>query len=73
MKSKQPRRRGESNNPFVLEGRGLPDDDDDDEDFALDLLQWNEPSAFEDFLEDDQDFNTENVSRIHACYLEKVG
>ena len=41
---------GLSNKPFVLKGAGLPDDDDDDEDLALDLQQWNEPNAFEDFL-----------------------
>lgn len=41
----------ETNNvPIVLSGHGLPNDDDDDDDFALDLQQWNEPHAFENFV-----------------------
>lgn len=39
-----------SNTPRVLHGAGLPDDDDDDDDFALDLCQWNDAHAFEDFI-----------------------
>lgn len=54
-----------SNIPHVLLGSGLPDDDDDDEDFALDLQQFNEPHAFENFIlgqEDAEDDTEDNVS-----------
>ncbi|KAH8116170.1 hypothetical protein DFH11DRAFT_1584701 [Phellopilus nigrolimitatus] len=37
------------NLPYVLIGQGLPNDDDDEE-FALDLQQWNEPLAFENYI-----------------------
>ncbi|THH07559.1 hypothetical protein EW145_g3297 [Phellinidium pouzarii] len=54
------------NTPFVIMGQGLPDDDDDDEDFALDLEQWNEPSAFENYIlsqeEDEEDGDDDNPS-----------
>ena len=40
----------DTNVPQVILGSGLPDDDDDDEDFALDLQQFNEPHAFENFI-----------------------
>lgn len=55
---KEPCRDGYSNTPLVLQGAGLPDDDDDDEDFPLDLQQWNEVDAFEDFIatQDDDPF-----------------
>ncbi len=41
---------GLSNTPLVLQGAGLPDDEDDDE-LQLDLLQWNEDEAFENFMQ----------------------
>ena len=37
------------NTPHVLQGAGLPDDEEDEE-LQLDLLQWNEAGAFENFL-----------------------
>lgn len=41
----------ESNEPYVVNGNGLPDDEEDDDDeFALDLKQWNDPYAFEDYV-----------------------
>lgn len=41
----------ESNEPYVVNGSGLPDDEEDDDDeFALDLKQWNDPYAFEDYV-----------------------
>lgn len=33
----------------MLQGAGLPDDEDDEE-LQLDLLQWNEDDAFEEFM-----------------------
>ncbi|TDL24455.1 hypothetical protein BD410DRAFT_896672 [Rickenella mellea] len=44
------RQKGTTNEPYVLLGNGLPNDDEDDEDFALDLHQWNDVDAFEDFI-----------------------
>lgn len=35
----------------MVNGSGLPDDEeDDDDDLALDLKQWNDPYAFEDYV-----------------------
>lgn len=50
--------------PLVISGRGLPNDDDDDDDFALDLQQWNEPHAFENYVleQEDEDEREEPVS-----------
>ncbi|KAL5498734.1 hypothetical protein ACEPAH_2089 [Sanghuangporus vaninii] len=46
-----------SNQPQVVIGSGLPDDDDDDEDFALDLQQFNEVNAFENFIRSQEEAN----------------
>ncbi|KAI5117758.1 hypothetical protein M0805_000602 [Coniferiporia weirii] len=60
-----------SNMPHVLLGQGLPNDDEDDEDFALDLQQWNEPLAFENYIvsqeedeENDEDDDSASPIRL---------
>jgi hypothetical protein len=60
----QVRRDSYSNTPLVIQGSGLPNDDDDDDDFPLDLQQWNEVDAFEEFIaSQDEDSDSRDVSR----------
>ncbi len=67
---KAPLRKGHSNQPHVLNGHGLLDDDEDDDDFPIDLHQWNENLAFRKFISGkDQDVDIFNDNVIIGQYM----
>ena len=55
---------------MVIQGAGLPNDDEDDDDFALDLQQWNEVDAFEDFIaSQDEESLSRDVCTFLTCFI----